>query len=80
MQGDKIDPKIVGLAPAHMDRLPPSIIPTKIFLEVNNLVRQPEVHLHTLILPCFTRKIVRFLLVHSPSTLFLDFYDENRKK
>jgi hypothetical protein len=31
MQDNQIGPKIVGLAPADMARLPPSIIPTKIF-------------------------------------------------
>jgi hypothetical protein len=38
MQDDQIGQKIVGLAPADMARLPPSINPTKIFLAVNNLV------------------------------------------
>jgi hypothetical protein len=37
MQDDQIGPKIVGLASADMARLPPSIIPTKIFFVVNNL-------------------------------------------
>jgi hypothetical protein len=49
-------------------RLPSSIIPTKIFLIVNNLVSQLGLHLPTLNLPCFTREIVRFLLVHYPSS------------
>jgi hypothetical protein len=40
MQDDPIGRKIVGLAPADMARLPPSIIPTKIFSVVNNLVFQ----------------------------------------
>jgi hypothetical protein len=40
VQGDQIGPKIVGLVPADMARLPPSII-TKIYiLVVNNLVCQ----------------------------------------
>jgi hypothetical protein len=34
MQDDQIGPKIVGLAPAAMARLPPSIIPTKIFFSI----------------------------------------------
>jgi hypothetical protein len=35
MQDDQIGPEIVGLIPADMARLPPSIIPTKIFLVYN---------------------------------------------
>jgi hypothetical protein len=45
MQDDQIVQKIVGLVPADMARLPPSIIPTKIFLVRNNLVRQLGLHL-----------------------------------
>jgi hypothetical protein len=41
----QICPKIVGLAPAGMARLPPSIIPTKIFLVVNILVCKLGLHL-----------------------------------
>jgi hypothetical protein len=46
MQDDQIGPKIIGLAPADTARLPPSITSTK----------------PTLILPCFTRKLVCFAL------------------
>jgi hypothetical protein len=56
MQDDQIGPKIEGLAPADMARLPPSTIPTKMFcfLEVNNLVCQLGLT-PTVNLPCFTR-------------------------
>jgi hypothetical protein len=40
MQDDQIGPKIIGLAPADMARLPPSISPTNMFLVVYNLVCQ----------------------------------------
>jgi hypothetical protein len=65
-------PKTVGLAPADMTRLPPSIIPTKKFSS-----KQPRLLAGTsptLNLPCFTREIVHFLLIHSPSSSYLDFY------
>jgi hypothetical protein len=45
MQDDQIGQKIMGLAPDDMARLPPAIIPTKIFLVVNNLLRQLGIHL-----------------------------------
>jgi hypothetical protein len=67
MQDNQIGPKIVGLAPADEARLPPSIIATKIFLVVNNLGSLSAEITPTLNLPCFTGKIVSFLLIHSPS-------------
>jgi hypothetical protein len=65
MQDDQIGPKIIGLAPADMARLPPSISPTNMFLVVYNLVCQWDYTYFELALlykgncPFFTR--------HSPS-------------
>jgi hypothetical protein len=46
----------------------------KIFLVVNNQVYQLGLDLGTLKLPCFTRKLVFFVLVCSPSRQFIAFY------
>jgi hypothetical protein len=67
MQDDQIGPKITGLTPADMARLPPSIIPAKILLVV---CKQPCLSAGTtptLNLSFFKREIVCFLLVQSPS-------------
>jgi hypothetical protein len=65
--------KFIGLAPANMDRLP--------HLLANNLCSPSAGTTPTLNLPCFTREIVRFLLIHSPSILnYSDFYDVTMQK
>jgi hypothetical protein len=61
MQDDQIGRKIIRLAPADMARLPPSIIPTKIFFSSKQLCLSAGTT-PTLNLPCFTREIVHFRL------------------
>jgi hypothetical protein len=60
MQGDQIGPKIVGLGPADMARLPHSII-TKIFLIVYKRPNMSDGTTHSSNLPCFTMKIFCFI-------------------
>jgi hypothetical protein len=79
MQDDQIGPKIVGLAPADVARLPTSKITKKIV--GSNLVCQLGLHTPTLNLPCFTYKENRlFLLIHSPFRYFLDIYGCNWRR
>jgi hypothetical protein len=74
MQDDQIGPKITGLDPADMARLHPSILPTKIFLVVNNLVRQLGLRLLQTCLALQGKSSIFYsyilLLVH----IFLWFY------
>jgi hypothetical protein len=72
MQDDQIGPKIAGLAPADMARLPPSIHNSNIFFSC----KQPRLSFGTpltLILPCFTRESFNYYIILLPS--FLDFYE-----
>jgi hypothetical protein len=70
MQDDQIGPKIVGLAPADMAKLPPSIIPTQFFV-VNNLVCQLGLHL---LCTCLSLQGISSDFISTFSFLILDFY------
>jgi hypothetical protein len=73
MQDDQSGPKIVGLAPADMARLPPSIFPTKIFSS-SKQTRLSAGTTYTYFEPALLYKGNHPFLGSTFSFEFLDFY------
>jgi hypothetical protein len=74
MQDDQFGRKFIGFTPADMDRLSHLINTKKVLISKQPIPSAGTIP--TLNLPCFSREIVRFLIIHSPSSLnYSDFYD-----